>query len=200
MDSSFSFVYNRCVALDRKAGGNAKEAFALEAIDQINHLYRVAFHLAKGRQDAEDLVQETYARALKARSHFAPGTNMKAWLTKILYNFFFDHYQERKRWVFADSCGSGAASDLNYWDTVASPNPGPERSLLQNELKEKISQALRALPDEYRIPILLVDMGDLSYAETAEILSCPIGTIRSRISRGRRLMHEQLRGYLESKQ
>lgn len=162
----------------------------------IDHLYRVAFHLAKEKGEAQDIVQETYARALGVYEQFTPGTNMKAWLTKILYNFFFDHFHQKKRWVLVEDKAGQKDEGSDYWEKVPAENPGPESQILLKERNTKITDALRKIPEEFRAPILLVDMGDFSYAEAAEIISCPVGTVRSRLSRGRRLLHKQLKGYL----
>lgn len=159
----------------------------------FDHLYRVAFHLAKESADAEDLVQETFVRALAARRQFEPGTNMKAWLTRILHNFFFDHYRHSKRWVAAEE---GARPEANYWEHLPAENPGPESHVLRKELDEQITEVLKKIPEEFRAPIVLVDVGDFSYEESAAILSCPIGTVRSRISRGRKLMQQYLKLYV----
>src|SRR3990172_1360042 len=172
-----------------------RDAFAREAMGYLDHLYRVAVHLVKEPQEAEDLVQETYARALGSYEQFAPGSNLKAWLTRILYNFFFDNYHQKKRWVSVDD-SSAEKDESDYWERVPAENPGPENRLLLKELRTQISDALRKIPEEFRLPITLVDMGDFSYAEAAEMLSCPVGTVRSRLSRGRRLLHKHLRGYV----
>src|SRR5262245_45214573 len=166
-------------------------------MNHLDHLYRVAFHLVRNDDEARDCVQETCARALGAYSQFTPGSNLKAWLTKILYNFFFDSYARNKRMVAADDLAGGAAATQDYWETVKADNPGPESEFLQQELGAKISASLRKIPTEFRAPILLVDLGDFSYAEAAEILSCPVGTVRSRLSRGRRLLQKELDDYLE---
>jgi RNA polymerase sigma-70 factor (ECF subfamily) len=84
----------------------------------------------------------------------------------------------------------------DYCEKIATDNPGPESHLLASELATQITDALRKIPEEFRLPIVMVDMGDFSYMEAAEILSCPVGTIRSRLSRGRRLMYSQLEGYV----
>ena len=162
----------------------------------LDHLYRIALHLAKTPDDAQDLVQETYARALGSFRQFAPGTHLKAWLTRILYNFFFDQYHQSKRWVSVDDRSGKPEEETAYWDRAPSGNPGPEKQILVKELSVKISDALKTLPEEFRVPIILVDMGDFSYAEAAEILSCPLGTIRSRLFRGRRLLHGELKEYV----
>lgn len=159
----------------------------------LDHLYRVAFHLAKDPVDAEDLVQETFVRALAAHEQFDPGTNMKAWLTKILHNYFFDHYRQKKRWISAED---GTQPEFDHWQRLPDLNPGPESHVLRRELDDQITQVLRKIPEEFRAPIVLVDIGDFSYEEVAAILSCPIGTIRSRLSRGRKLMQQYLKGYV----
>jgi RNA polymerase sigma-70 factor, ECF subfamily len=185
------------VSTERKAEGAERDAFAREAMVHLDHLYRVAFHLAKDEDHAQELVQETFVRALAAYEQFSPGTNMKAWLTKILHNLFFDRYQQRKRWISTDD---PAGQESDYWKRGPAENPGPESQVLLKELSANITDALKRIPEEFRAPILLVDMGDFSYAEAAEILSCPIGTIRSRLSRGRKIAHQYLAAYVGLKQ
>lgn len=163
----------------------------------LDHLYRVALHLVKNPTDAEDLVQETLVRALAAHDQFGPGTNMKAWLTKILHNFFFDHYRQKKRWISAEEI---TEPDSDYWERRPAENPGPESHALLKELNEQIGSVLRKIPEEFRSPIVLVDIGDFSYEEAAAILSCPIGTIRSRLSRGRKLLQQNLRAYVRGEE
>jgi RNA polymerase sigma-70 factor, ECF subfamily len=181
------------VAGEQKTEGAERDAFAREAMVHLDHLYRIAFHLAKDEDHAQELVQETFVRALAARHQFNPGTNMKAWLTKILQNLFFDRYQQSKRWISTDN---PTAPESDYWKHKPAENPGPESQVLRKELSTNITEALKRIPEEFRAPILLVDMGDFSYAEAAEILSCPIGTIRSRLSRGRKLVHQYLAAYV----
>jgi RNA polymerase sigma-70 factor, ECF subfamily len=172
-----------------------KGEFSREAISHLDHLYRVARYLVEEPDEAHDVVQETYLRAIDSYEQFRPGSNMKAWLSRILYNFFFDHYRQKKRWVLInDSSKDEEYSD--YWEKVPTENPGPESHLLANELTTKVTDALRKIPEEFRSAIVMVDMGDFSYAEAAEILSCPVGTIRSRLSRGRRLLHKHLKDYI----
>jgi RNA polymerase sigma-70 factor (ECF subfamily) len=185
---------------ERKEKVEERERFSREAMTHLDHLYRAAFHLAKEPDEAQDLVQETYARALGSYDQFTPGTNMKAWLTRILYHFFFDFYHQRKRWVSVEEEGPLDEEGSDYWERVAGDDPGPENLILLRELNTKISDALRKIPEEFRLPTILVDMGDFSYAETAEILSCPVGTVRSRLSRGRRLLHKLLKGYIKVKE
>jgi RNA polymerase sigma-70 factor (ECF subfamily) len=184
------------VAWKGKSRVERRESFSREAVGHLDHLYRVAFHLAKEQSEARDLVQETYARALESFEQFSPGTNMKAWLTRILYNFFLDRYHQNKKWVPLEKQGLADEEGSDYWERVAGDDPGPEVHILLKELNVKISEALKKIPEEFRAPIVLVDMGELSYAEASQVLSCPLGTIRSRLSRGRRYLHKHLRGYM----
>ena len=182
---------------DRRTGGAKRDALASEAIVHLDHLYRVAFFLTKNDSDAEDLVQETFARALAAYEQFEPASNMKAWLTTILRNFFFDHTRRKQRWVSTEEL---AEPQADYWEGLAAQNPGPERTVLTRELDDQISAVLKKIPEEFRTPIVLVDVGDFSYEEAALIMSCPIGTVRSRLSRGRKLMRKFLRAYVVGEQ
>ena len=196
MDRAHPLRYNARAVSRNRVRNDKAERFAAEIMTHLDHLYRVAFYLAKNEQDAQDCVQETCARALAASRQFTPGTNLKAWLTRILYNFFFDAYGRNKRTVSADDLAETAKPKKNFWDALPSDNPGPEKRVLELELAAKISDALKRIPDEFRGPIVLVDMGDFSYQEAAEILACPIGTVRSRLSRGRRLLEKMLSDYL----
>jgi len=176
----------------------AREWFLHEAVAQLDHLYRVAFHIAVEADEADDLVQETYARAISSWEQFYPGSNMKAWLTRILYNLFFNRYHEKKRWVSIEDRLPAGTEDSYDPAILATGKLGPEGYALSRELDAKIRDGLRELPEEFRVSIVLVDIEDFSYAEVAEVLSCPVGTIRSRISRGRKLLHKYLKGYVET--
>jgi RNA polymerase sigma-70 factor (ECF subfamily) len=179
------------------AGDLDRERFASEIMSYLDHLYRVAYHLVKNADEAQDCVQETCARALSSQSQFIPGTNLKAWLTRILYNLTFDAYARNRRLVSAENLSEAGQQGANFWETLPAPNPGPETLVLDQELGAKIGDALKRIPEEFRAPIVLIDMGDLSYAQAAQALSCPIGTVRSRLSRGRKLLEKQLRGYVK---
>jgi len=197
LDTTYALYYNGPAVSRTNARQQGRERFSSEIVIYLDHLYRVAFHLVRNDDEAQDCVQETCARALGAYSQFTPGSNLKAWLTRILYNFFFDSYARNKRLVAAEDLAEGAEAAQNYWETVTADSPGPEKQFLQQELGAKIGAALKKIPEEFRAAIVLVDMGDFSYAEAAEILACPVGTVRSRLSRGRRLLQKQLSGYVE---
>lgn len=197
MDTTYTLYYNgpAVTRSDVRQQVAGRERFSSEILGYLDHLYRVAFHLVRNDDEARDCVQETCARAFSAYSQFTPGSNLKAWLTRILYNFFFDSYARNKRMVAIDDL-SDADQGKDSWQTVRTDQAAPDQQFLQKDLGVKVGAALKKIPEEFRAPIVLVDMGDFSYAEAAEILSCPIGTVRSRLSRGRKLMHKQLSGYL----
>ncbi len=169
-----------------------------EAAVYLDHLYRVAVHLAREPDNAQELVQETFLRAISAYEQFTPETNMKAWLTRILYNLFFDHYHKQKKRISTAEGYIGEKGTAGDWQIVSAENPDPEGHALMSERNAKIADAIRKLPEDFRATIVLVDMGDFSYAEAAEILSCPVGTIRSRISRSRKLLHKYLNSYVKA--
>ena len=196
LDTVTPLRYNDGVVKDNETGHAERGRFSSEVVSHLDHLYRVALYLVKNEDEAKDCVQETCARALNSYRQFNPGSNMKAWLTRILYNFFFDSYHRGKRTVSIGPQKDAEDENQDYLDQLPADNPGPESEVLQQELSVKIQSALKAIPEEFRAPILLVDMGEFSYAEAAEILSCPIGTVRSRLSRGRKLMQRHLKGYL----
>lgn len=196
LDSGNGVHYNaRAVAL-KNPSDIERERFGSDIVTHLDHLYRVAYYLVKNDTEAQDCVQETCARALNSRTQFTPGSNMKAWLTKILYNFFYDSYTRDKRIVAAEDLVDPEKPRRDFWETLPTPSLEPENEVLARELGIKVHDALRKIPEEFRAPIVLVDMGDFSYAEAAEILSCPIGTVRSRLSRGRKLLHGILVGYV----
>jgi RNA polymerase sigma-70 factor, ECF subfamily len=169
--------------------------FESEIVSCLDHLYRVAYYLLKDNEQAQDCVQETCARALDSQDQFTPGSNMKAWLTKILYNFFYDSYRRRRRVISTEDLAAPAADKQDFWEALPIESPGPEAQALNRELGRKIDDALKKIPEEFSAPIILVDVGDFTYAEAAAILSCPIGTVRSRLSRGRKLLQGMLSSY-----
>jgi RNA polymerase sigma-70 factor (ECF subfamily) len=195
LDSIYTLGYTGWAVSAADSRNPARDPFATEILTHLDHLYRVAIHLVRNVDEAKDCVQETCTRALSSQGQFLPGSNMKAWLTRILYNFFYDSYARNKRTVATEDLVDGTDS-ADFWEAYGGDGPGPEVQILDRELGAKIGIALKGIPEEFRAPILLVDMGDLTYAEAAEILSCPIGTVRSRLSRGRRLLQKQLSGYL----
>jgi RNA polymerase sigma-70 factor, ECF subfamily len=168
-------------------------SFETEALACLDSLYRTALRLTRVPADAEDLVQETYLKAFRAADRFAPGTNLKAWLFTILHNTARNRARDRAReTVSIDSEAVDRAADA--------PPPGgrgrpetPESLLLRQTLAPELQAAIDALPDVFRQAVWLRDVEEFSYAEIAEMLDIPPGTVMSRISRGRRMLYEALR-------
>ena len=167
--------------------------FETEVLAQLGSLMRVAVRLTHQHAEAEDLVQDTVVKALRARGQYEPGTNLKAWLLKILRNTFINRYRRGglERAVLE---GPAAEPMSDAWIGAATLQAvrDPESQALRPVLEQEISRAIDQLPDDFRLAVLMADVEELSYREIAEAMNCPVGTVMSRIHRGRRLLKEQL--------
>lgn len=170
-----------------------RAAFEREALAHLDALYGAALRLTRSPSDAEDLVQDTYLKAHRFHDRFEAGTNLKAWLFRILTNTFINRYRRRTRerdvldGIDADPVGEGVMS-RSAMRALSAPVADAERSLLAQE----IQGALENLPEDYRVMILLADVEELSYKEIADIVGCPIGTVMSRLHRARKMMQKHL--------
>lgn len=176
------------------AGGDTarRARFEAEALVHLDALYSFALKLARGRDDAEDLVSDTLLRALERWDQYRLGTNIRAWLFTILYHVFVS----RTRRIDAREVSEGdGETGWSVQDAVGDADP--ERRFYDSFLDEQIVQAIEALPDQYRHTVVLSDIQELRYAEIAEILGIPEGTVKSRLFRGRRILQRRLRGYAE---
>ena len=170
-----------------EAVSTADEAFAREALSHVDSLYGTALRLTRRPADAEDLVQDTYLKAFRSAAQFQRGTNLKAWLFTILHNTFRNMLRHDGRSpidVDSEYVEQAPAAGANEYS--------PEELLTRATLDADLQAALDALPDAFRQAVWLRDVEELTYAEIAEVLSVPIGTVMSRISRGRRALYEQL--------
>ena len=165
-------------------------AFEAEALAALDSLFRVAMRLTRSRADAEDLVQETFLKAFRAADRFEPGTNLRAWLFTILHNTARNRARDHARDLVAvDSEAVERATDLQPATGLAET---PESVLLHETLAPELQAAIDALPEAYRQAVWLRDVEEFSYAEIAQMLTVPIGTVMSRISRGRHMLFERL--------
>jgi RNA polymerase sigma-70 factor (ECF subfamily) len=169
------------------------EAVGREALAYADGLYNLARYLTKNDSDAEDLVQETYGRAIKAAAQFTPGTNLKAWLFRILRNAFMSHYRRERHNPVAGGLDT-VSPRLPLPADIGRQRESVEIDRLRKAAAEDIERALLGLPDDARTVILL-DLEGLTESETAEVLGCAVGTVKSRLSRARAALRQTLRDW-----
>jgi RNA polymerase sigma-70 factor, ECF subfamily len=167
-----------------------RSRFEEEALSHAEHLYRIAVRLTGGRQAAEDLVQETYLRAFRAWRSYRPGTNLAAWLATIMRNANLDELRRQSRRPVQEPLDDDG--DYYLYNRLAQAGPLPQDEVLARLSGTAIVSALAELPPTFREVVVLVDVGDFSYADAAEILGIPIGTVMSRLYRGRRALKRAL--------
>src|SRR3954468_7465353 len=166
--------------------------FEEEALQLSDQVYRVARRLASSREEAEDLVQDTYARAFRSWHQFTPGTNLRAWLLRILTTLNIDRGRRQQRSPDTQPLEEGDYFLYNKLEaTIAEENPAEER-VIERLSQNSVVEALAEVPHDFRDVLVLVDIGEFSYAEAAQILDIPVGTVMSRLHRGRRILKQQL--------
>jgi RNA polymerase sigma-70 factor, ECF subfamily len=168
----------------------APDTFGQEVLGYLEPLYGTAMRLTRNRADAEDLVQDTVVRALRFRDRFEPGTNLRAWLYTILHNTWRNRIRDTAR--EATDVDSERIEELAARADGPTEIETPERVLLRSTMDADLKEALDELPDAFRQAVWLRDVEEFSYAEIAKMLDVPIGTVMSRISRGRRQLFEKL--------
>ncbi len=172
------------------------DAFETEALSHLDKLYAAALRMTRNPADAEDVVQEAYAKAFSAQNTFTPGTNLKAWLYRILTNTYINSYRKAAR---SPKMSSGAEVEDWHLARAASHDSSGLRSAEMEALDQTpdaaVSDAMAGLPENFRMVVYLVDVEGFSYKEAAEIMGTPIGTVMSRLNRGRALLREALAGY-----
>ena len=179
----------------------ATAAFEEDAMQYMDALYRTALRMSRHREDAEDLVQETYLRAFNFIDRFKPGTNLKAWLFKILTNIFINRYRKVSREPQVDYLGDD--EEFYLYRKVSEPGSAPlsesaEDAALGRLGRAQIIDAIESLPEPYRLAVILVDVEGFSYKEIAEITHVKAGTVMSRIARGRKMLQRTLSTELQT--
>jgi RNA polymerase sigma-70 factor (ECF subfamily) len=169
------------------------DSFAEEALSHMDAMYGVACRLTRNPTEAEDLVQDALVKAMRARDQFHAGTNLKAWMFRILTNTFINKY---RRGGLERSVLEGPDADplVDGWVSASTMRQlrDPEQIALRPIVESEVGRALDALPAEFKLAVVLCDVEEFSYEEIAEIMGCPIGTVMSRLHRGRKLLQKSL--------
>jgi RNA polymerase sigma-70 factor, ECF subfamily len=169
------------------------DAFGAEVLRYLEPLYATALRLTRNRTDAEDLVQDTLVKALRFQDRFERGTNMRAWLSTILHNTWRNRLRDAGREAAAVEVDSTRLEEAEATAGNSRAGETPEQLLLRSSFDADLRAALDGLPEVFRHAVWLRDVEEFSYAEIARMLDVPIGTVMSRISRGRRMLFDQLR-------
>ena len=171
-----------------------KTRFTEEAMPLLDQLYGGALRMTRNPQDAEDLVQETYLKAYNAFDSFKPGTNLKAWLYRIMTNTYINNYRKMKRRPLETSAED--VTDSQLYTSSSHDSTGLESAeveALKMMPNSRISDALNALNEDYRMVVYYADVEGLAYKEIAEVMEIPLGTVMSRLHRGRKQLREMLK-------
>ncbi|MBW3594386.1 MAG: sigma-70 family RNA polymerase sigma factor [Actinobacteria bacterium] len=171
-----------------------KRRFQQDALPLLDSLYAGALRMTRNPADAEDLVQETMLRAYRAFDRFEAGTNLKAWLFRIMTNAYINTYRKKQR--EPKKVSSEEIEDFDLFQELKNHDPDINRSaetvVLDSIVDNDIIEALDDLPEQFRLAVLLSDLQDFSYAEMAEIMDVPLGTVMSRLHRGRKALQKRL--------
>jgi RNA polymerase sigma-70 factor (ECF subfamily) len=177
-------------AAERAAEARDRVHFEEEALEHADQLYRIALRLSGSQQTAEELVQETYLRAFRGWRGYRPGSNLAAWLATILRNVFLDEARKQSRRPAQESFED--TSEYYLYNHLSEAGAEPQEAVLNRLSGGAIAESLGDIPPTFREVVVLVDIGDFSYQDAADILGVPIGTVMSRLHRGRRALKQAL--------
>jgi RNA polymerase sigma-70 factor, ECF subfamily len=184
------------VVLNPRASDRTRGEFERLALPHLDALYASSLRLTRNARDAEDLVQDTYLRAYRFFDKFERGTNMKAWLFRIMTNTFINRYRRAaKERSIVEGPERPAVEGRTVSRDAAEQAGDPERHFFDRLLSDDVLRAVDSLPIDFRLTVILADLQDLSYREIADVLDVPVGTVMSRLFRGRRLLQKALTEY-----
>lgn len=175
---------------------SARDQFEQQALPFMDQLYGAAMRMTRNPSDAADLVQETFVKAFASWASFTQGTNLKAWLYRILTNTYINTYRKKQREPY-----QGTIDDLEDWQlggaesTTAMSSRSAEAEAIDRMPASVVKDALQSIPDDFRMAVYLADVEGFAYQEIADIMKTPIGTVMSRLHRGRRLLRDLLKDY-----
>ncbi|TVR35466.1 MAG: sigma-70 family RNA polymerase sigma factor [Nitriliruptor sp.] len=174
-----------------------RRRFAEEALPLVDRLYSAALRYTRDPSDAEDLVQETMVKAYRSFHQYRPGTNLKAWLYRVLHTTYISMYRKAQR--RPQESLQEQIDDFSFYDEVARTGGSAEREVLESLTADEVKQAMADLPETFRMAVYLADVEGFAYKEIAEIMDTPVGTVMSRLHRGRKALQKALAGYARSR-
>lgn len=172
-----------------------RESFEREAVPHMDALYRTALRMTKNPGDAEDLVQETFVKAFRFWDRFEQGTNSRAWLFKIMTNIFINDYRSKSRSPVSVNMDDIDDNFLFGQLAASEPSENPEQQLFAKIFDDDVKKAIEELPEDFRLVVILSFLEGFSYQEIAEITDLQLGTVKSRLHRGRKLLQKKLFEY-----
>jgi RNA polymerase sigma-70 factor (ECF subfamily) len=183
----------------RESSQGTRESFEREVLPHLDSIYSMALRLARNREDANDLLQDTILRAYRFFHQFTPGTNSRAWVLTILFNNFRNGYRKSGREQVSQS--EAEFTERMEAESLAADQTrsNPEALAFANVMAPEVTAAIDSLPEEFRAALLLVDLQELSYQEVSVVLAVPVGTVKSRVSRGRSLLRDALLKFARDK-